>query len=288
MPSNDLRSIPDLHDRQRRALAGELKITTFRALAHADRREIHRAMRHLKPRPGLEQIARWQDHARSGLKEAAMDRSDWHPAASFAVVFARRQVDGGWENRIEVERTEVEPEEERRIWPGWDGEGICGWMCAQVPGGAGPEAEPEPGAEEEAEKAPARVTGPAAASAAENRERPQLRISKITVSGPVATAGVDVADSAVTTPPVGPAEPPRIEISVSGARHDQEIHAVAQVLHPGEYGWNRQDPVVIRGAGVASFDVSGLSPGPQDLTLVAWAPDGTAQPALEELTIALY
>jgi hypothetical protein len=45
-----------------------------------------------------------------------------------------------------------------------------------------------------------------------------------------------------------------------------------------------QDPVVIRRAGVGSFDLSGLPPGPQDLTLVAWAPDGTAQPALEELT----
>ena len=139
MPSNDLRSIPDLHDRQRRVLAGELKITTLHGLVHADRRDIHRAMRNLRPRPTLEQIARWQDHARSRLNEAATDRSDWRPAASFAVVFAQRRAGDGWERRIEVERTEVEPEEERRIWPGWDCGGICGWMREQIPSAAGPE-----------------------------------------------------------------------------------------------------------------------------------------------------
>jgi hypothetical protein len=44
--------------------------------------------------------------------------------------------------------------------------------------------------------------------------------------------------------------------------------------------------VVIKGAtGVASFDLSPLPAGRHDLVLVAWAPDGTAQPALAELTI---
>jgi hypothetical protein len=285
VPSDDLRSIPDLHDKHRRVLAGQLKITTFRALVHADRRDIQRAMRNLKPRPTLEQIAQWQDHARSRRSEATADRSDWHPAASFAVVFAQREVDDDWEHRIEVERTEVEPEEERRIWPGWDCGRICGWMRAQVPGDAGPEAEPEPGAETGAEEAAARATEPAVAPAAEVRERPQLRISRITVIGPARTAETAAADVAVTTSPGGPAEPPRIEITVSGARREQEIHALAWVLHPGESGWNLQDPVVIRGAGVASFDLSRLPPGPHGLTLVAWTPDGTAQPALEELTI---
>jgi len=283
VPSNDLRSIPDLHDRQRRVLAGELKITTLHGLVHADRRDIHRAMRNLRPRPTLEQIARWQDHARSRLNEAATDRSDWRPAASFAVVFAQRRAGDGWERRIEVERTEVEPEEERRIWPGWDCGGICGWMREQIPSAAGPEPRSEPGEETEAT---ARLTEPAAAPApvGQARERPELRISQITVIGPVATAGVQAAGVAVITGPGGPAEPPRIEISVSGARPDQEIHAVARVLQPGEPGWTAQHPVVIRGAGVGSFDLSGLPAGPQDLTLVAWAPDGMAQPALEELT----
>ena len=101
MPSDDLSSIPDLQDKHRDALVRELKITTFRALAQADRRDIQRAMRNFRPRPTLAQIAQWQDHARSRLSEATTDRSDWHPAASFAVVFAQRQVDDGWEQRTE-------------------------------------------------------------------------------------------------------------------------------------------------------------------------------------------
>ena len=288
MPSDDLRSIPGLQDKYRRVLTGKLKITTFRALVDADQHDIYRAMRGSNLRPTREQIGKWQDYARSRLSEAKTDRSQWHPAASFAVVFAQRQVDDGWEHRIEVERTEVEPEEERRIWPGWDCGGICGWMREQVPGAAEPEpeAEPTPGGETETEAA-ARPTEPAVAPApaAEARERPELRISGVTIIGPAATAEGVSADVAVTTSPAGPAEPLRIEMTVSGARPDQEIHAVARVLQPAESAWNAQDPVAIRGAGVASFDLSGLSPGPQDLTLVAWAPDGTAQPAVEELTI---
>ena len=132
MVADELSSIPDIQDKHRRVLAGELKITTFRALARADRRDIHRAMRNLRPRPTLEQIARWQDHARSRLSEAA-DQSDWHPAASFAVVFAQREAkDGEWEHRIEVELTEVEPEQEGRTWPEWDCREICGWMRGQL------------------------------------------------------------------------------------------------------------------------------------------------------------
>ena len=36
-------------------------------------------------------------------------------------------------------------------------------------------------------------------------------------------------------------------------------------------------------AGVASFDLSPLPAGRYDLALAAWTPDGTAEPAREEL-----
>lgn len=271
MPSDDLSSIPDLQDKHRRVLARELKVTTFRALVQADRRDIQQAMRNLRPRPTLEQIAQWQDHARSSLNQASTDRSDWHPAASFAVVFAERQAGDGWQRRIEVERTEVEPEEESRIWPGWDCEGIGRWMREQVPGGA--QAEPEA----------ARPAEPASTPAEAARERPELRIDRVTVIGLAASPGVVAADAAAATP-AGPPGPPRIEISVSGGRRGQEIHASAQVLRDRELGWKLQDPVVITGAtGVASFDLSRLPAGRYDLALAAWAPDGKAEPAVEEL-----
>lgn len=271
MPSDDLSSIPDLQDKHRRVLARELKVTNFRALVQADRRDIQQAMRNLRPRPTLEQIAQWQDHARSRLSQASTNRSDWRPAVSFAVVFAKRQVGDDWQHRIEVERTEVEPEEERRIWPGWDCGEICRWMREQVPD----EAQPEPEAARPGESASA----PAKAA----RERPKLRIDRITVIGLATSPEVVAADAAAATS-VGPPGPPRIEISVSGGRRGQEIHAAAQVLREREFGWKVQDPVVITGAtGVAAFDLSRLPAGRYDLALAAWAPDGKAEPALEEL-----
>ncbi len=202
MPSDDLRSIPGLQDKYRRVLAGKLKITTFRALADADRQDIYRAMRDSHLRPTREQIAKWQDHARSRLSEAKPDRSEWHPAASFAVVFAQRQVDDGWEHRIEVERTEVEPEQEPKIWPGWDCAGICGWMREQIPDIARPEAQAAGAAESQAaEPQAAEAAEPTAtpAPAGGTRARPELRIERITVIGPAAIGEVVAADTAVTT-----------------------------------------------------------------------------------------
>jgi hypothetical protein len=282
VPSDDLSSIPDLQDKHRGVLARELKITTFRALAQADRRDIHQALRNFRPRPTLKQIAQWQDHARSRLSEATTDRSDWHPVASFAVVFSERQVDDSWEHRIEAERTEVEPEQQPRIWPGWECGGICEWMREQVP----EVTRPEPQAAEAGEPQAADAVESAATSArtAVIRERPELRIDRVTVVGPVVTGELMSADVAVTTSQAGPAEPPRIEISVSGARRGQEIHAVARVLRRGEFGWNLEAPMVVMGAsGVASFDLSPLPAGRHHLVLVAWAPDGTATLAREEL-----
>jgi hypothetical protein len=312
--ADDLSSIPDVQDKHRRVLTEELKITTLRALVHADRRDIHRAMRNLRPRPTLEQIARWQDHARSGLSEAATDQSDWHPAASFAVVFARRQVeDGEWERRLEVERTEVEPEQEGRTWPDWDCRDICGWMRDQlgVPGSTEPAAgdafgEAPTTGQPAARRLAARATRasdaePAPSRAARARGRGELRIGRVTLIdpgsqvGPVAAGAAGVppvevvtAKPAAEAPPAAPAGSLRVEITVGGARRGQEIHAVARVLPHGEPGWNPQDPVVIKGTGAASFDLSRLPEGRHEVAVIAWAPDGSIAPAtvtLPELTI---
>jgi hypothetical protein len=118
-PSDDLSSIPGLEDKHLRALARQ-QITDVRGLADADRRAIYRAMANLRPRPTLDRISRWQDDARSMLDEAVTDASDWHTAASFAVVFAQRRVGDAWERRVEAERTEVEPERESGAWVGWE------------------------------------------------------------------------------------------------------------------------------------------------------------------------
>jgi hypothetical protein len=297
--ADDLGAIHDLQDKHRRVLAEELKITTLRALVHADRRDIHQAMRHLRPRPTLEQIALWQDQAMSRMSEGATDRSDWHPAASFAVVFAQRPADGGgWERRLEVERTEVEPEREGRIWPGWECREICRWMREQLglPGGAelatGKADQEETGPQEPAGRpVPPGDAEPAPSHPGKDRGRGELRIGRVTLIDPgaqvvPAAAGaagappVDVvtARAAATAQPAAPTGALRVEITVSGARRGQEIHAVARVLPRDRPGWNLQDPLVIKGTSAASFDLSGLPAGQHDVALIAWAPDGTMQP----------
>ncbi len=139
MATDELNSITGLEDKHRRALARR-QITALRSLADADQRVIYNAMGSIRPRPTLEQIAQWQGEARAKLGEPAADTADWHTAASFAVVFARRRVGDTWERRLEVERTEVEPEREPEVWAGWECDRICGWMRGQLDqaNGAGP------------------------------------------------------------------------------------------------------------------------------------------------------
>jgi hypothetical protein len=299
--ADDLSSVPDVQDKHRRVLAEELKITTFRALARADRRDIHRAMRNLRPRPTLEQIARWQDHARSKLSEVAADQSDWHPAASFAIVFAQRQVGGGeWERRLEVERTEIEPEQEGRTWPDWDCHETCGWMRAQLglaapPAAAGEPAVAGPAPEEPASRA-ARQADAEPARAARAHGRGEVRIGRVTVIDPRSQVGPVTAEAAGAPPvdvvtagpaaqarPAVPAGPLRVEITVSGARRGLQMYAVARVLPRDQHGWNLQDPVAIKSGSTASFDLSRLPAGQHDVALIAWAPDGSMRPTTVRL-----
>ena len=132
MPSDDMDSIPGLEENHRRALTDKLGITSLQALANADQRAINTALATMWPRPSLARIAAWQGQARSVLSGAASDPSAWQNAASFAVIFAQRWVDGEWERWIEAEHTEMEPALEPRQWPGWDCGPLCDWMLGQL------------------------------------------------------------------------------------------------------------------------------------------------------------
>ena len=52
--------------------------------------------------------------------------------ASFVVVFFQRRTGDTWERRVEAERTEVEPERNPQVWPGWETGPICDWMLGQL------------------------------------------------------------------------------------------------------------------------------------------------------------
>jgi hypothetical protein len=131
VPSNDLSSVQGLEDKHLRVLARH-GVTDLRGLVQADREAIHRGMANLRPRPSLNQIARWQEDARDVLAETTPDAAEWQTAASFVVVFSQRRAGGIWERRVEAERTEVEPESNPQVWQGWEAQPICDWMLGQL------------------------------------------------------------------------------------------------------------------------------------------------------------
>lgn len=265
MPSDDLSSIPGLEDKHLRALARQ-NVTDLTGLADADRQAIYRAMANLRPRPTLEQISRWQDDARNMLPEPETGASDWHPAASFVVVFSQRRAGDTWERRTEAERTEVEPEQNLRIWSGWDCEPICAWMLGQLDQAdtAQPPSEPprEAAAEPPAEE-------PAAG-------RAQLTIDSAAIIDAAGRADVVTAGALAADPPRELVAPVRVVLTVSGAPPGTQVQAVTRILRPDDFGWNPQDPVVVPDSGQAEFDLSGVPAGQHELALIAWAADAAA------------
>ena len=267
MPSDDLSSIPGLEDKHLRALARQ-NVTDLTGLADADRQAIYRAMANLRPRPTLEQISRWQDDARNMLPEPETGASDWHPAASFVVVFSQRRAGDTWERRTEAERTEVEPEQNLQIWSGWDCEPICAWMMGQLD-----QANPaQPSAERPPEAAEEPPTG-----------RAQLTIDSATIIDAAGRADVVTAGALAADPPRELVAPVRVVLTVSGARPGTQVQAVTRILRPDDFGWNPGDPIVVPDSGQAEFDLSAVPAGEHELALIAWAPD----PAADLVSVSL-
>ena len=242
-----LSSIEGLAGKHRRVLDRH-HVTDLRGLVQADRRVIYRAMANLRPRPTLELISQWQDEARSMLDEFVTDTSDWHTAASFVIVFGQRHHEGAWERRVEVEQTEVEPERNPQLWPGWDCVPVCAWMAGQL---VQPEAEPC---------------------------RPRLRIDSATLIDAAGPTDVVKAGELIPDPRTRFTVPVRVVLTVSGGRPGSRLQAVARVQPPNAAGWNPQDPVIPSSSGHAEFDLSAVPAGDHELSLIAWAPDASAKP----------
>ena len=300
MAADDLSSIAGMEDKHRKALARR-RITTRRGLAAADQDVIYRAMGSIKPRPTRDQIAHWQDEARSrpagargedqarsgpggarggddapgGPGQAAADATEWQPVASFAVVFAQRRAGGGWERRIEAERTEVEPERGPEVWPGWECNPICGWMLGQV----GPAGGAEPGGPRADGGGRSQPAGEPAAAAGPRGVRPQLRIDRAAIIDGASRIGLVTDGALVADPPAGLAAPVRVVFTVSGAGRGTEVQVVARLRGHGEPGRNVADPVAVPPSGRAEFDLSQVTAGQLEMDLLAWAPDATARPA---------
>ena len=200
------------------------------------------------------------------LPEPETGASDWHPAASFVVVFSQRRAGDTWERRTEAERTEVEPEQNLQIWSGWDCEPICAWMLGQLDRAdtAQPPSEPPPEAAAEPPDAE-----PAAG-------RAQLTIDSATIIDAAGRADVVTAGALAADPPRELVAPVRVVLTVSGARPGTQVQAVTRILRPDDFGWNPQDPVVVPDSGQAEFDLSAVPAGEHELALIAWAADAAA------------
>ncbi len=278
MPTDDLSSIPGLEDKHLRALARR-QVTDLRSFADADQREIYTAMANIRPRPSLERIARWQEEARSRLEKTETDVSDWHTVASFAVIFARRQAGDSWERRVEVWRTEVEPEQKPQVWAGWDFEPVGSWMAGQL---AAADSATTPAQHVAAQPEAVQPVGTKASG------RSQLRIDSAAIIDANGTVDVVTEGALVTDLPPELIAPVRVVLTVSGARPGTELHAVTRISRPDGPGWNAQDPVILPRSRQAEFDLSGVPPGQHEMSLIAWAPDATAKPVsvrLPALTI---
>lgn len=278
MPTDDLSSIPGLEDKHLRALARQ-QVTDLRGFADADQREIYKAMGNLRPRPGLEQISRWQEEARSRLGEPATEIPDWHTVASFAVIFAQRQVGDTWERRVEVERTEVEPEQGSQAWTGWDVEPVGTWMSGQLHA-ADSTSTPAPPVTERPE--------PVQPAAGKAPGRSELVIDSAAITDADQTFDVIAGGALAGELPAELIAPVRLAFTVSGARPGTVLHAVTRILRSDGPGWNPRDPVILQRSGRAEFDLSAIPADRYEMSLIAWAPDATARPVsvrLPALTI---
>jgi hypothetical protein len=238
-------------------------------------------MANLRPRPTLELISRWQDDARSKLEDTGTDAPDWQQAASFVVIFSQRPQDGGWERHVEVERTEVEPERSTQVWPGWDCAPVCAWMTSQLSQSADPGSAPS--AEEPAPAAATPLNGdrpPAMAGSGSPPPagRPRLRIDSAALFDAAGRTDVVTAGRLAAEPHTRLTPPVRVVLTVSGARPGTRLQAVARIHRPDAPGWNPRDPVTPSASGQAEFDLSAVPAGEHELSLIAWAPDASAQP----------
>lgn len=292
MAPDELTSIPGLRDKHVKVLGEQLQVTTLEGLVLTHRQAIHEAMRRLRPRPTLETIAEWQDHARLKLADAPAVSSDWDRAATFVVSFEQRAGDQGVERRHAVEQTEMEPEQPPEVWPGWGCQRICGWMRDRLALSGVQLDGDTTGAEADAAVARKTPSGAVAADTSggtggepgsetvAGAERPRVRINSATLVDDTGRVDVVTDDAVTSTAAAGCASPGRLAVTVTGPAPDREVHVAIRFRRPRVRGQSPEEPIVVRGSGRVEFDLSHVPVGRYDLGLLAWTPDGSAAPTV--------
>ena len=262
MTGDELSRIPGLEQKHTRVLA-ELGVTSTESLAAADQRRIHGAMRRLRPRPTLDDIAAWQEHARR--HGSAVVETEWERAATFVVSFEQRRGAHGVERQLLVERTELEPEQPAGTWAGWDCGSICGWMLEQLDQ-AGKSVD-EPAEEPPASKRRARM-------------RPPVRVEHVTLVG--AGIDIDLTDTDPATKPIRSVAD-RLAVEIAGVDPAHGVNIAARLRRRGQPGLGLGDPVSVEGDGRVEFDLAQLTAEPHDASVLLWAADGSSAPMIVRL-----
>jgi hypothetical protein len=262
MASDDLSAIPGLEEKHRRVLA-DLGVTSAESLAAADQKQIHGAMRRLRPRPTVDDIAAWQEHARRYGPSAV--EAEWERAATFVVSFEQRRGAHGAERQLLVERTELEPEQPAKTWSGWDCRSICSWMLEQLD-------EAQPIADEQHEEPPA--------PRRRSKPRSPIRVELVTLVG----GGVDI-DLTHADPAAKPilSEAERLTVEVSGVDPDHGVNVAARLRRRGHPGMNLGEPIPVEGDGRVEFDLARLTSQPHHASVLVWTADGSSTPTVVRL-----
>ena len=275
----DLSLIPGMRDRHRQVLAKELHATTAHGLVLADRQAIIAAFKKAGMRrptlPTLEEVAEWQDHARKLRAEGMTDSSGWDRYATFVVSFEERGSGRGRQRQLVVEQTELEPEEPPHLWQGWDCTQLCQWMTSELD-------------LTKADRATATTASPPDTSegrqpAKKSAAAQSVHVDQLAVVGP--TTRVDLSTDMLERSPSPRvcSLPCRLTVAVAGSDPDQDFEVLVRFHRPNQSGWSPFAPVTRRGRSQAEFDLAVVGPGRYDATVVAWVPDGSAQPHVVKL-----
>jgi hypothetical protein len=185
------------------------------------------------------------------------------------VIFAQRQVAGGWERRIEAEQTEVDPEPPARGWPGWECAPLCDWMLSQLDR---PEHEPAAETEPAAGGAARAAAGDAAAAgAAAPAGRAELRIDSAVITDAQQTLDLLRGGDVVTLPAAELTPPAQLSVTVTGGRSGQQLRVAVWFRRPAEPGWSPVPSASLPTSGQVEFALSSVPPGQHQVRLLAWA-----------------
>lgn len=266
--ADDLTVLPGLEERHRRALALRLGIATYNALAEIDPQKVYGALSRNRPRPTLEEIKDWQAKARLLLGHGAAQAPGWERAASFVLVFEQRRAEEGMERRLVAEHTELEPELPSMSWPGWDYAGLGDWLQERLG-----RVEPVPAAET-AESDETDDVSPGNEPAPGRAELLLETVAVVDSDGRVEA----VAAGRPTGLNLEATLPARLEILVAGGAPGNELRVALRFREPGLPRWSPQAPIAVRSSATADIELSEATAGRHHARVVAWAPDGSAEP----------